>query len=109
MIVMYKVGVVGDRDSIIGFKSLGVDVVPVLDADETSKAINQLARNNYAVIFITEDVALTARETINKYTNKAFPAIILIPGNQGSTGAGMLAIRESVKKAIGTEIVFGDE
>ena len=109
MIAMYKIGVVGDRDSIIGFKSLGLDVVPVNNPEDTAKVLNQMARKEYAVIFITEQTALPVKETISKYTNKAFPAIILIPGNQGSSGAGMLAIRESVKKAIGTEIVFGDE
>jgi len=109
VIVMYKIGVVGDRDSIIGFKSLGLDVFPVNSPEETSRAINQLARNEYAVIFITEQAAVPAKETIDKYTSKPFPAIIMIPGNQGSTGVGMTAVRESVERAIGTDILFKDE
>lgn len=109
MILMYKIGVIGDRDSILGFKSLGLDVVPVDAPEETAKAINHMARKDYAVIFITEQAAVPAKETIDKYTNRAFPAIIMIPGNQGSTGVSMQAVKESVEKAIGTDILFKDE
>ena len=30
---MYKIAVLGDRDSVLGFKALGLDIVPVDDAN----------------------------------------------------------------------------
>ena len=38
---MNKIGVIGDSDSIIGFKSLGIDVYPATGSD-VMKTINQL-------------------------------------------------------------------
>ena len=35
MIFMYKkIGVVGDKDSVLAFKAIGIDVFPVVDEDE---------------------------------------------------------------------------
>ena len=31
---MYKIAVVGDRDSVLGFKALGLEVCPAQSADE---------------------------------------------------------------------------
>ncbi len=49
---MYKAAVIGDRDSILGFKALGIDVYDEkhIDLDEV---IKKLAADSYAVIFIT--------------------------------------------------------
>lgn len=105
---MNKIGVVGDSDSVIGFKALGIDVFPATGG-EVMKAINRLALEGYAIIFVTEQAAETAAETIDRYKTSPFPAIIPIPGNRGTTGFGMKGIRLNVEKAIGTDIFFGDE
>ena len=52
-----KIGVVGDKDSVLAFKALGIDVFPVVESDEARKTIDRLPINNYAVIFVTEQVA----------------------------------------------------
>jgi len=36
---MYKVGVVGDKDSILGFKALGMSVFPVTSALEAQETV----------------------------------------------------------------------
>ena len=57
-----KIGVVGDKDSVLAFKALGIDVFPVVEHDEARKTIDNLAKNDYAVIFVTEQVAQEADE-----------------------------------------------
>jgi V/A-type H+-transporting ATPase subunit F len=106
---MYKIGVIGDKDSILGFKALGLSVFPVTDSQQASRLVNQMARNNFAVIFITESVAKDMEETLERYRSAPYPAIILIPGNQGSLGLGIQEIKKSVEKAIGADILFGNE
>ena len=106
---MYKIGVVGDRDSILGFKALGLSVFPVTQPEQASSLINKMANENYAVIFVTEPVAKEIKETVDRYKSVPFPAIILIPSNQGSTGLGIQEIKRSVEKAIGADILFGNE
>jgi len=34
---MYKIGVVGDKDSILAFKALGIDVYPAVDLKKQEK------------------------------------------------------------------------
>jgi len=105
---MYKIGVIGDKDSVMGFKALGLDVFYTSDED-VSKTVNRLAAKDYAIVFITEDAALQATETIDKFKTSPFPAIISIPNNAGSKGLGMKGIRANVEKAIGADILFRDE
>ena len=103
---MYKkIGVVGDKDSVLAFKAIGLDVFPVVEADEAKKTIDKLAMNDYAVIFVTEQVAQNIEETIERYNSKTLPAVILIPSNQGSLNIGIQRISDNVEKAVGVNIL----
>lgn len=100
-----KIGVVGDKDSVLAFKALGIDVFPVVSDDEARKTVDRLAKNDYAVIFVTEQVAVGIEETIERYTREVLPAIILIPSNQGTLNIGMKRISDNVEKAVGVNIL----
>jgi V/A-type H+-transporting ATPase subunit F len=102
---MYKIGVVGDKDSILAFKALGVDVYPVLDKDEARKAVDTLAARKYGIIFITEQMAELIPETVERYNKEIVPAVILIPSNQGSLSIGLRRINANVEKAVGSNIL----
>ncbi len=106
---MYRIGVIGDKDTVLAFKALGVGTFPVIDRDEAKKTLRTLAKDKYAVIFITEQVAGQIEDMIEEYENEVLPAIILIPNNQGSLGIGMEKIKSSVERAIGVDILFESE
>ncbi|MBS9776076.1 MAG: V-type ATP synthase subunit F [Fusobacterium sp.] len=101
---MYKIGVVGDRDSVLAFKSIGIDIFPAKDYKEARNIIEKMAKENYGLIFLTEQLAKDLGETIKKYKRRVTPAIILIPSNQGILGIGMEDINKNVEKAIGSNI-----
>lgn len=105
---MYKIGVIGDKDSILGFKALGIAVFPITDPVSAGRKLQELAKDEYAIIFVTEQVAKEINEYINLYKNSVLPAIILIPSNQGSLGIGIAQVKQSVEKAIGSDILFGE-
>ena len=105
---MSKVGIIGDKDSILGFLALGIDIFPAYNAEEVKKTIHKLAEKDYAIIYITEQASLMAKESIAKYKDFEFPAIIVIPGVGGSMGLGMNEVRESAKRAIGADILFSE-
>ena len=102
---MYKIGVVGDKDSILAFKAIGIDVYPVVEVEDARKIIDKLAVSNYGVIFVTEQVAKDIGETIERYNKLMLPAIILIPSNQGSLNIGLQRIKDNVEKAVGVNIL----
>ena len=106
MIFMYKkIGVVGDKDSILPFKAIGIDVFIASESNEARKIIDTLAKDDYAVIFVTEEVSKDICETIERYNREVLPAIILIPSNKGSLNIGMQRISDNVEKAVGVNIL----
>lgn len=102
---MYRVAVIGDKDSVLMFKALGVDVYTAVDGDGAKKLVNKLAKENVGIIFITEDFAAKIQDTIDKYREEMTPAIILIPSNKEYLGLGMADINKSVEKAVGANIL----
>jgi len=101
---MYSVAVLGDRESVLGFKALGLEVFFAENATEGRANLAQLTHGAYAVIYITETLAAELKPEIEHYKNKVMPAIILIPGKAGSLGIGMNALRSSVERAVGMDI-----
>lgn len=61
------------------------------------------------MIYITEALAEQLKEQIEKYKTQLLPAIILIPGVSGNTGAGIQGVKKSVEQAVGSDILFGGE
>ncbi len=105
VIYMFKIAVVGDKDSILAFKALGVDVFTVYDNEEARRTVDTIARNNYGIIFITEQIASLIPDTIERYDKEIIPAVILIPSNQGTLNIGMSRINKNVEKAVGSNIL----
>ena len=102
---MYKIAIVGDKDSVLAFRILGVDVYISLDAQEARKIIDRISKEDYGIIFVTEEVAKDIPETIKRYNSELIPAIILIPSNKGSLNIGLANIDKNVEKAIGSNIL----
>ena len=107
MIVMYKIAVMGGIDTVIGFKALGLDTFPVSDAAEAKTVFSELTAPDmqYAVIYMEEGFSKALSSEIAKFKEKTTPAVILIPGRDGSQGLGLTALHEAVVKAIGTNIL----
>ena len=101
---MYKIGVMGDRDSIYGFASAGIDVIPADNGADGARILREISES-YAVIFITEKLAAEMTAEIDRYREKTTPAIIPIPGVTGNTGSGMANISRAVEKAVGADIL----
>ncbi|MCL2125522.1 MAG: V-type ATP synthase subunit F [Oscillospiraceae bacterium] len=104
---MYKIAVMGGRDTVMGFKALGLDTYPVSDATEARGIFNKLTSQDekYAIIYLEETLSKTLAQEIARFTDKATPAIILIPGREGSQGLGLTALQNAVIRAIGTDIL----
>lgn len=105
---MYRIAVIGDRESVLGFKAAGFDVADTTEYQAALDAFTGFASEKYAVIFVTEQIARLIGEEIEKYKSRPHPAVIVIPNNRGSDGMGMDAIKKSVERAVGADILFKD-
>ena len=107
---MYKIGVIGDKASVSGFKAVGLSVFPCADSAEARKTLSRLTKEeNYAIIYITEGLCRNMADELDKHKDKMLPAIIPIPGMDGSYGIGMTGVKKSVERAVGADILFGND
>lgn len=106
---MYKIGVIGDRSSVLGFKAVGLDVFPCSNKEEAKHILHRIAKEQYAIIYITELLCKDLTEDIDRYKDLRLPAIIPIPGIDGTHGIGIANLKKSVERAVGADILFSNE
>ena len=102
------IAVVGDKDSVLAFKAIGIDAYPVDGEMQARNVVKELARK-YSVIFITDAIAMQIESLLKRYKTRPYPVVVPIPSAEGNTGFGMSGIKSDVEKAIGSDIVFGKE
>lgn len=106
---MYKIGVIGDRESVLGFKAVGLDVFPCDSSEEAKKVLNKVVKGDYAIIYVTEQLYQDMTEEASEYIDRKLPAIIPVPSKDGTLGIGVQGVKKSVERAVGADILFGGE
>lgn len=101
---MSKIAVLGQRDSVLGFRALGLTTVFAESRETAVRELHRLAREEYTIIYVTEDLAQQMMEEINKYNDDPSPAVILIPGKGGSLGVAQARLQRAVERAVGADI-----
>ena len=104
---MLKIAVIGAPETVMGFKALGLESCPVANAEEARKTLRHLARDSedYAIIYVEEQLAQEIQPEIDRYKDVPTPAIILIPGREGPVGLGQKALKDAVERAVGSDIL----
>ena len=105
MAVAYQIAVIGDWESVMGFRALGLDTYPVTSAEEARGKVRELAKTNCGVIYLTEQLAKDMDDVLARYKDELRPAIILIPGREGSLGIGKNNIQRAIERAVGADIL----
>ena len=102
---MSEIAMIGDRDSILGFKALGVAVFPVNIKSESAEVLREIVKQEYKVAFITEQMSPSPEEIASIIGDRTFPVVTMIPSNRGSTGLAMQRLQTLVRKAAGADIL----
>ena len=106
---MYKIAVIGAPDTVIGFKALGLDTFPVREADQARQVFKTITKpdqtDEYAIIYLEERLAADMQADIARFKDSPSPAVILIPGKDGSLGLGQAALQAAVERAVGANIL----
>ena len=102
---MYQIAVLGDAQSVQGFAALGLQVCPAENAEQSRPILHRLAKEDTAIIYVTEQLAAGLTAELDRYRKSATPAIILIPGKEGSLGLGMQQVKTTVERAVGADII----
>lgn len=103
----YKIAVIGDRESVMGFRALGIDVFPA-DEEDAKTVFTGVVRAEdpaYAILYITEELTIPLRTEIDALKDELIPAIIPIPSKNGTLNLGMNALNSAVERAVGSNIL----
>ena len=106
---MHKAAIIGSHESVIGFKAVGIDAFPCDSAEEATRILHRIAKEDYVIIYITEGHARDMLDAMELYKTRKLPAVVPIPGRSGSYGVGMGKLKKSVKRAIGVDILFKEK
>lgn len=101
----HRIGVIGDKDSVLPFKIFGFEVKFANNEDEVKASYHFMIKNNVGIIYITERCSKYIEDSIEKYKNEMFPIVVLIPDCNGALGIGKNLIQKNVEKAVGQNIL----
>lgn len=103
---MYKIGIIGDRESTLCFLPLGFTVFEAEESEMARSALKKAASSGeFAVLFITESLASELQDEIDRYKDAPLPAITVIPGQGSYLGLGAANIKKAVERALGADIL----
>ncbi|ADC46551.1 A1A0 archaeal ATP synthase subunit F AhaF [Methanobrevibacter ruminantium M1] len=104
---MSDVAIIGDIDTVTGFKLGGVKRGIIVNNDEEAKdALDELLNDEISIIIITQKIADNIREHINRRLGSdVLPMVIEIPDKSGSSEGGADQMAALIKRVIGVEMV----
>ncbi|MGN1121406.1 MAG: V-type ATP synthase subunit F [Eubacteriales bacterium] len=102
---MKKIGVIGDKDSVLGFMAAGFSVFVTEEPAQAVSIIEHAVKDGFAVLYITENLLAQIPDTYEKFKTEPMLAVIPIPSKTGSLGIGMANIKKSVERAVGADIL----
>ena len=101
-----KIAVIGDRDTVTGFRMVGVNewFTPKSPEETQERLLEYFRDPHMGLIIITEPLAQQVEDTVTQLSSAPIPVIMLIPDRFGSTGAYEAVLKEMIRRAVGIEI-----
>ncbi len=104
-----NIAVIGDSESIKGFGAVGIDMYLCDEPQESGNLLKRIAEGeDYAIIFMTEELFELSAKERSKFAEKTVPAVIPIPSAGGNRGIGQKRLSLFVEQAVGSDILFGN-
>ncbi len=101
-----RLAVIGNTNQVLPFRAIGADTREVDNDDDARAALEEMVEN-YVIIIISDDFWKGCGDVISRYSGKAVPAIISMPGEDGTTGSFSGMLNSLVRRAIGIDIPGG--
>jgi len=100
-----KIAILGNLETVKGFKTLGIDIFGIRDFNEAKNALNSIYfQEEYALLLLTEDWFLELRSLIKEFESRPLPALIVIPSIGSTTSIAELDLKQIVERAVGSDI-----
>ena len=98
-----RLSVIGDEDTVVGFRFAGVEGTVVRDTEEASRALARAVERDEGLVIIPQQVAEMIRQDIDRLRfGAALPLIVEIPGPEGP-GGGLPSLFRLIRQAVGVK------
>ncbi|MCP4366198.1 MAG: hypothetical protein GY800_13000 [Planctomycetes bacterium] len=105
---MQRAVAVGEREKILPFKSLGLDLEYADSMEELARVMEKMAHNpDISLVVVSEDLVSGQPDVVSVFREMVHAPIVVLPSHLGSGGTSMTEIGKMVKRAIGVEIIEG--
>ena len=102
---MPSIAVIGKSDIVSVFSAFGINAFPIDNSENVILKLNELVSLNTDVVFVTEELASQIRDVISNLNIKTQTSITVIPDHKGSKGLATSIIKDTVKEAVGMDII----
>ena len=98
-----NVCVIGERDIILPFKTLGVEIIPMIAGEQVSEQIEALLAKDKAVIFFTPELFPFVQPVMEKTRKQPTPCFVALPLTKEELSIQRL--KRLVARAVGAELI----
>ncbi|MFN3411565.1 MAG: V-type ATP synthase subunit F [Exilispira sp.] len=99
-----EIAVIGDKDSIMGFKAIGFDTYELVKKEDLDikQYVIAILRKNYKIVYITENYFLICEKDIEEFLkNRAYPIVTVVPTTADNKNIAFESMKKLVEKALG--------
>ena len=96
-----NVSVLGNRDSVLFFLALGLNVVFAESVEECKEKLQKLLKNEFKLIYITENFFDALSSEVDDLQEKYSATIVFIPGGSKDSDVGNKMLEIYAKRATG--------
>ncbi len=97
--------IIGDQDTILGYRLAGVTGAPVQSVDEALAAFEQAIKNgNHDILLLTEPVEQMIADTVTEHRLRCVPPYIVVVRDVQETPVRRKSLEQLVREAAGIRI-----
>ncbi len=102
-----KGAIIGERKTVSIFESLGLRAFSAKNNEEFKKIVEEIEKENYAILFICQSIAKANEKEVEKMFQKSLPAVVIVPdvGEKSS----QIYLRKILEKALGSEKLWQEK
>jgi len=100
-----RMHVIGDEDTVVGFRFAGVDGTVAEDEEAAASALNDCVEGGDAIVIVTERVGDWLRRPIDRLRYGAdLPLVVEVPGRDGPLDEAGSSLLRLIREAVGIRV-----
>lgn len=101
-----RVVALGPAEEVLPYLAMGALVREAAGAEDTARALAELAREpSAALVLMPESAAQAAPEAVAEFRARAAGALLVLPGSRGGRGLALAEMKAFLERAVGVDLI----